>query len=109
MTHDDQSLRLRARDAMQRKTLPARSPDNTWGGPGNGGMCPICQIVLASSDMVFDLEFSAETGQRGPTNIQVHARCFRAWEAERESLRSGENRATLTSSDGEPSHSGENL
>lgn len=99
MPHEQQNLRLRAREAINRQLLPDRKPDHTWGGPGSGAPCPICGDTLAADEMVFDLEFSAEAGQRAPTNHQVHVRCFRVWEQELESLRSGTKRATLPDSE----------
>lgn len=84
-TLDEKSLRLAARDAVRRQALPRRRPDHTYGGPGNGTQCPICGDPLGPGEMAFDLEFGGETDDE-PFNIQMHVRCFAAWELERDSV-----------------------
>ena len=85
MQKKEESLRLAARDAMRRDAVPRRRPEHTWGGPGNGAQCPICQDMLATGEMAFDLEF--ENDAENPTcNLQMHLRCFAAWELERDSV-----------------------
>jgi hypothetical protein len=104
-TEDEQELRLKARDAIRRHLMPCRRPDHTWGGPGSGGTCNICKKVLSAEDMALDLEFASEQTEPGPVTYQVHARCFAAWEFERQQgptpteLRFGSARATLPDSE----------
>jgi len=78
----DDELLVRARDAIARRTLPAKPPERTWGGPGNGSPCPVCGHPLDVAEMVFDLEF-ADLPSAGSVFQQIHVRCFKAWELER--------------------------
>lgn len=100
---DEQDLRLKARNAICSNALPRRRPDHTFGGPGNGGPCPVCGVTLANNDMVFDLEFDVAGGRM--VNCQVHVRCFAAWELERDEL---DDQQDLRLRDAEPTlHSNE--
>jgi hypothetical protein len=107
---DEPDLRLKARAAIFSNAMPHRRPDHTFGGPGNGAPCPICGSTLATSQMVFDLEFADAGGRM--VNCQVHVRCFAAWEQEREEsedeerLQSNEAEHTLQDSERAPSSSG---
>jgi len=74
-------LTSRARNAVHSQALPARLPDHTWGGPGNGSRCPICGEALESQGMVFELEFAGPSGGV-PEYRQMHVICFKAWELE---------------------------
>lgn len=108
---DEQDLRLRARNAICSNAILRRRPDQTFGGPGNGGACPVCGAALATNDMVFDLEFDVAGGRT--VNCQIHVRCFAAWELEREQLdeqddlRSNDASPTLQGSERNSSSSGD--
>jgi hypothetical protein len=107
--NDEQDLRAQARKAICSKALPRREPDHTFGGPGNGGPCPVCGAPLGTADMVFDLEFDIAGGRT--VDCQVHVRCFAAWEYEREHLseqdplRSSDAESRLQRSERESSNS----
>lgn len=104
MRKDDQDLRRDVRDAIRREVMPHRKPDQMWGGPGTGAPCVICGNALDHSDMIFDLEFAGDYGD--VRNFQVHVACFKAWEAERDSLHSQANAPTLADSEREHSDRG---
>ena len=40
---DEPILRAQARKAIQNGVIPGRKPDRTWGGPGVGARCAICE------------------------------------------------------------------
>ncbi|HSE04537.1 MAG TPA: hypothetical protein VLK35_10345 [Methylomirabilota bacterium] len=82
---DESALRAKARAAVQNGKLPARTPDRTWGGPGVGALCAICQLPVTKEQMEFEIQF-AHDGQNleaGLDKFHVHIRCFAAWEFER--------------------------
>ena len=83
---DETALRASARVAVQRGTLPARAPDRTWGGPGVGAPCVICQLAVTSDEMEFEIEFAHEGDSAGLDKFHLHIRCFAAWEIERRSV-----------------------
>ena len=83
---DEETLRKRARDAIRAGKLPAWRPVRTWGGKGGGAACAVCDLPLAPEEVEFELEF-AEDSRFGPgCSCRVHARCFAAWEFERQSF-----------------------
>ena len=81
---DEPLLREQARTAVQNGKIPARSPDRTWGGPGLGNECAVCQRPVTKEEMELEIEFATPTGG-GPELAQfhLHVRCFAAWEFER--------------------------
>jgi hypothetical protein len=78
--------------------MPDYTPRHTWGGPGNGSRCPVCGNTLSPDDMAFELEF-ATPADTPPINCQLHVRCLKAWEAERESLRNSLDTPNLPDSE----------
>lgn len=82
---DENTLRERARVAIQSKKLPGRRPDRTWGGPGVGAPCEICELSVTKDEMEFEIEFARDGAgpEPGLDKFHVHPRCFAAWEFER--------------------------
>ncbi len=80
---DEDSLREKARTAIQSGKLPSRRPDRTWGGRGIGLPCAICDVPVGHDQMELEIQFAADG--RGPhlRAFHVHTRCFAAWELER--------------------------
>ena len=78
---DEPILREKARAAVQSGKLPARRPDRTWGGPGVGASCTICELPVQRDEMEFEIEFDTP----GLDKFHVHVRCLAAWELERRS------------------------
>ena len=81
---EDAALRQRAREIAQAGTLPNRRPDRVWGGNGRGAECVICATPVNQDEAEWEIEF-ARNGD-GPAHdvYHLHARCFMAWESERE-------------------------
>ena len=80
---DEPILRAQARTAVQQGKLPARAPDRTWGGPGVGAPCQICERPVARDEAEFEIEFDRGDDNPGLDKFHVHIRCFAAWEFER--------------------------
>jgi hypothetical protein len=80
---DEPRLREQAREAVKNGKLPARAPDRTWGGPGVGAACTVCERPVTKDEMEFEIEFEHDGSQPGLDKFHVHIRCFAAWEFER--------------------------
>jgi hypothetical protein len=82
---DEAILREKARVAVQNGKLPARRPDRTWGGPGVGASCTICELPVGREEMEFEIQFEHDYPAPGLDKFHIHVRCFAAWEFERRS------------------------
>jgi hypothetical protein len=80
---DEPILRAQARKAIQNDVIPGRKPDRTWGGPGVGARCAICEKPVTKDEMEFEIEFARDGTAPGLDKYHVHLRCFAAWEFER--------------------------
>jgi hypothetical protein len=80
---DERLLRTKAREAVERGKIPRRRPDRTWGGPGVGATCSICDEPVTSAQLEFEIQFSRDGDNPGLDKYHVHIRCFAAWEFER--------------------------
>jgi hypothetical protein len=80
---DEALLRERARAAILDGKLPSRRPDRTWGGPGVGALCPLCEQPVTRDQMEFEIQFARDGDTPGLDKYHVHVRCFAAWELER--------------------------
>ena len=81
---NEQLLRATAREAVERGKLPGRRPDRTWGGPGVGAPCVICEMPVLPSEMEFEIQFARDGADNpGLDKFHGHIRCFAAWEFER--------------------------
>jgi len=80
---DEARLREQARAAIQNSRLPTRRPDRTWGGPGVGAACAVCERPVTNDEMEFEMEFEIQFEHDGTSPYHVHIRCFAAWEFER--------------------------
>ena len=83
---DEEALREKARTVIQNGKLRSRTPDRTWGSPGVGAPCTICELPVRSTEMEFEIQFARDGGtpQAGLDKYHVHIRCFAAWEFERQ-------------------------
>ncbi|PYM19616.1 MAG: hypothetical protein DMD78_24185 [Candidatus Rokuibacteriota bacterium] len=79
---DEQALREKVRIVIRDGKLPNRHPDRTWGGPGVGAPCAVCELPVTRQQMEFEIQF-ARDNPAGLDKYHVHTRCFAAWELER--------------------------
>ena len=80
---DEARLRAKARAVVDSGKLPARRPDRTWGGPGVGAVCAVCDLPVTKDEMEFEIQFARDGDNPGLDKYQFHIRCFAAWEFER--------------------------
>ncbi len=85
---DEPRLREQTRATAQTGKLPARAPDRTWGGPGVGAACAVCEKPVTKDELEFEIEFARDGDNPGLDKFHVHIRCFAAWEFERNKPRS---------------------
>lgn len=80
---DELRLREQAREAIHNGKLPAGPPDRTWGGPGVGAPCSVCEKPVTKQELEFEIQFEHDGDMPGLDKYHVHIRCFAAWEFER--------------------------
>jgi hypothetical protein len=80
---DEARLRDQARAAMQNGKVPRRRPDRTWGGPGIGAACAVCERAVTKDEMELEIQFAHDGSSPGLDKFHVHIRCFAAWAFER--------------------------
>jgi hypothetical protein len=80
---DEPLLREKARAALRAEKIPNRKPDRTWGGPGVGAPCAICDLPVKRDELEFEVQFDHDRDNQGLDKYHVHTRCFAAWELER--------------------------
>jgi len=80
---DEAILREKARAVIRNGKLPARRPDRTWGGPGVGALCSVCELPVKKDELEFEIQFAHDGDSPGLDKFHVHIRCFAAWELER--------------------------
>jgi hypothetical protein len=80
---DEPILRQKARAAVQSGKLPSCRPDRTWGGPGVGAPCAVCERPVTKQELEFEIEFERDGDNPGLDKFHVHIRGFSAWEFER--------------------------
>jgi len=82
---DEKILREKAVVAIKNGKLPSRRPDRTWGGPGVGALCAVCELPVEQTELELEIQFAHDGGTPGLDKFHVHVRCFAAWEFERQS------------------------
>jgi hypothetical protein len=80
---DENDIRANARAVVLAGRLPSRRPDRTWGGPGVGAPCTVCELSVEPSQMEFEIQFAWDGDNPGLDKYHLHIRCFAAWEFER--------------------------
>jgi hypothetical protein len=83
---DETALREKARDAIRTGKVPSRRPDRTWGGPGVGALCSVCNLPVERGQMEFEIQLARDGDNPGLDKFHVHIRCFAAWEFERKAV-----------------------
>ena len=80
---DENSLREKARAAIKAGKIPSQRPDRTWGGPGVGAPCGVCDLPVTKDQLEFEIQFAHDGDNPGLDKYHIHVRCFAAWEFER--------------------------
>jgi len=86
---DESHLREHARVAIRNRKIPSRQPDRTWGGPGVGATCSVCDLPIGKDQLEFEIQFAHDGPAPGLDKYHVHVRCFAAWEFERRGTHDG--------------------
>jgi hypothetical protein len=86
---DEETLRMKAREAMEAGRLSQRRPKRMWGGPGIGAPCAVCSEPVKKDELGFELEYALDQVDTGEGDCHVHLRCFAAWEFERRNHENG--------------------
>ena len=79
----DAELRKLARKALELGKLPRTEPTRTWGGPGVGAGCAVCDEPITAGEMEYELQFARPPEAPGLDKYHVHIRCAAIWELER--------------------------
>jgi hypothetical protein len=79
---DEISLRERAKQLLAAGRLPSGDPTTSWAGSGRGEPCCICQVLVRSDQIGFDLAFRMPQRE---VELHMHSRCRIAWEQARAS------------------------
>lgn len=80
---EEQQIRAKVRDVLRAGKLPNRRPGRTWGGPGVGVPCAVCDLPVTQEQLELEIQFAHDGGNPGLDKYHVHVRCFAAWEFER--------------------------
>jgi hypothetical protein len=77
---EESVLHEKAAAAIMSGRLPARRPESTWGGPGTGAPCAVCDVPVAKGELEreFEMQVTGGVGDPGLT-LHVHIRCFAVW------------------------------
>ena len=70
------------REKISTGALPMLEPNRTWGGPGEGLGCAVCERPISKDQIEFEVHFTPE-GHAAPAVSRFHLDCFAAWELER--------------------------
>ena len=80
---DETGLSQRTRNAIREGKLPTRTPDHTWGGPGIGALCAVCDLPVPRAGMQFEIQCALHGNAPDFDVYHVHTGCGAAWELER--------------------------
>jgi hypothetical protein len=75
-----EALRVRARERIGQGRLPRRPAARTWGGPGSGLLCDLCDTAVLSSEPEFELQLEPAAS----IVVRFHRRCHTIWESARQ-------------------------
>src|SRR6266446_3344475 len=62
---DEARLREQARAAIENGKLPSHAPDRTWGGPGVGATCSVCEKPVTKDQLEFEVQFARDGDNPG--------------------------------------------
>jgi hypothetical protein len=74
------TLRQKAREAIQGGKLPSNSGGRLFAGPGLGACCAICDRPIELNQIEYELDFVPDDGSL-EGNARVHMECFLVWES----------------------------
>jgi len=78
MHFDESALRIEARRRVRDGRLPCQPPRYRWAGSGNGAPCSLCDRVIDTTQIEYELEFNTQ-----PAIVhRFHRVCHEAWELE---------------------------
>jgi hypothetical protein len=80
---DESVLRTRVHHLLQLGRLPNRPPDRTWGGPGVGVPCIVCEAPVRRDQREVEIQFAYDGDDRRLDKFHLHVRCFAVWQLER--------------------------
>jgi len=66
---DEKTVRETAREAIRSTRLPSRRPDRTWGGPGVGAPCAVCELPVRKDEMEFEIQFARDGADPGTRQV----------------------------------------
>jgi hypothetical protein len=66
---DEKAIREKARAAVRSGKLPNRAPDRTWGGPGVGALCAVCDLPVTKDEKEFEIQFAHDGSKPGLDNF----------------------------------------
>ena len=84
MPEIERALRDQAREKLRTAALPLVKPNRTWGGPGAGLKCALCELHVENDQIELEVQFVRQG--RPPDVLHFHLACFSVWELERELL-----------------------
>jgi hypothetical protein len=74
------TLAVRAHERIDAGLLPRVPPVRTWGGPGSGLTCSLCDQPITASEPEFELQLEAAVP------VRFHRECHAIWDYARESV-----------------------
>jgi len=66
---DEQHVRAKVREVLKAGKLPNRRPDRTWGGPGVGAPCAVCDLPVERLQLEFEIQFERDGDNPGPRQV----------------------------------------
>ena len=73
----EQELEQRARQRIREGRLPATTHYRTWGGRGSNEPCALCDVVIRSDEVEYEIETLDAPGRR---QYRFHFLCHDAWQ-----------------------------
>jgi len=73
----EQDLEQRAQQRISEGRLPATTHYRTWGGSGSNEPCALCDVVIRSDEVEYEIETLEAPGLR---QYRFHFLCHDAWQ-----------------------------
>jgi hypothetical protein len=78
MQFDEPELRLEVRRRIAAGRLPCEPQADLWAGAGDGQLCSLCDRLIDSQQIEYELQFGANP----ETVYRFHRICHQLWELE---------------------------